>query len=385
MSTTHAFADLTAFDEHLDFGHSHSGHSRDTATLFACAVDREVRARSSLEQGRSLIYDAAVDRITYRAVHDEPARIAWPTGLKPIGIPYRRASEDPLPSADVVVVTWTATEGQALADVLSPGLPSKTWKPYAHQWSNYKPQLTDRSPARNAGCMGYVAQIRIGDVDVLAVKSELHLATDGISVPIVALWRQIIGEVRPKLVITTGTAGAIGAATQLGDVFVSTNAKFNCTKDFKSKPWAQQLFTGPAVDGGAQAANFEALVAPNAGRLSPVATRAPKLTFGGATGGVETIDYFGFADTDDAFGIVRNYPDARAEEMDDATLPLALESISDPPQWCSIRGASAPQVPSDIGDVGPQDRWTNQIYKRYGYWTTVGSAIATWVVIANLI
>jgi len=38
-----------------------------------------------------------------------------------------------------------------------------------------------RSPAREAACMGQVAQVRIGDVEVLAVKSELHLATDGVS------------------------------------------------------------------------------------------------------------------------------------------------------------------------------------------------------------
>jgi hypothetical protein len=232
--------------------------------------------------------------------------------------------------------------------------------------------------------MGRVAEIRIGDVDVLAVKSELHLATDGITAPIVALWQQIVREVRPKLVITTGTAGGIGAATQLGDVFVVNSAKFNCTKDFKSKPWAEQLFTGRVIQGGGHAAGFGALVAPNAGRLSPVATRAPALTFGGTTGGVETIDYFGFADTNDAFGIVRNYPDARTEEMDDATLPLALDGMADPPMWCSIRNASDPQVSSSLGDVTAQANWANGIYKKYGYWTTVGSAIATWAVIANL-
>jgi hypothetical protein len=123
--------------------------------------------------------------------------------------------------------------------------------------------------------MGQVAQVRIGDVEVLAVKSELHLATDGVSAPIVQLWQQIVNEARPKLVITTGTAGGVGAATQLGDVFVVTNAKFNCTKEFKGKS-------------------------------------------------------------------------------------------------------------SSIGDLEAQGRWANEIYKRYGYWTSVGSAIATWAVIANL-
>jgi Phosphorylase superfamily len=328
--------------------------------------------------------DFVLQRISYRGPHDVPAPIPWPDGLAPRGAPYERAADEPLPSADVIVVTWTAAEGEALADVLTPGMSSTTWKPYAHEWSSYARQLTDRSPARDAHCMGYVANVTIGDVNVLAVKSELHLATDGVSAPIVALWKQMVTEARPKLVISTGTAGGIGADTQLGDVFVVTNAKFNCTKEFKDKPWAQEPFTGPALQGGGHAASFDTLVAPNAGRLRPVATRPPVLTFGGATGGVETVDYFGFANTTDSFGITRNYPQAHTEEMDDATLPLALESLSDPPPWCSIRDASDPQVSSDIGDLEAQKRWAADIYQKYGYWAAIGSVIATWAVIANL-
>jgi nucleoside phosphorylase len=328
------------------------------------------------------INDYALERIIYRAPHEALAPIPWPEGFAPCAAPYDRAANQPLPRADVVVVTWTVAEGQALADVLTPGTPSVSWKPYAHEWGKYEPQLTSRSPARQAGCLGYVAQVKIGNVSVLLIKSELHLATDAISAPIVAFWQQIVDEARPTLVITTGTAGGIGTATQLGDVFVVTNAKFNCTKDFKSKPWAQQLFTGAAVHADSHAASFGALTAPNAGHLWPVASRPPELAFG--VGGVETVDYFGFANTTDSYGIVHNYPDARTEEMDDATLPLALAQLAGPPLWCSIRNASDPQVSSDIGDLEAQRRWANQIYKKYGYWTTIGSAVATWAVIANL-
>lgn len=328
--------------------------------------------------------DLLLERITYRVPHEAPAPIPWPDGLAPRGAPYGRPADAPLPSCDVLVVTWTAAEGQALADVLTPGMPRASWMPYAHRWESFQTELTARSPAREAGCLGYVARVRIGNVDALAVKSELHLATDAVSAPIVALWRQMVSEARPKLVITTGTAGGIGTATQLGDVFVVTNAKFNCAKAFKDKPWAQRLFTGPGLWGGGHASAFDALVAPNAGRLHPLVTRPPRLTFGGPLGGVETVDYFGFANTSDSFGIVHNYPGARTEEMDDATLPLALADLAEPPQWCSIRNASDPQVSADIGDLEAQARWAGEIYKRYGYWTSLGSAIATWAVIANL-
>ena len=112
----------------------------------------------SIDSGRSLpLHDYALERIIYRAPHQALAPIPWPEGLAPSGTPYDRPADQPLPRADVVVVTWTVAEGQALADVLTPGMPSTSWKPYAHQWNAYKPQLTSRSPARQAGCLGYVA------------------------------------------------------------------------------------------------------------------------------------------------------------------------------------------------------------------------------------
>jgi hypothetical protein len=40
--------------------------------------------------------------------------------------------------------------------------------------------------------------------------------------------RQIIQEVQPKLVITTGTAGGIGKEFEVGDVIVSPIVRFDC-------------------------------------------------------------------------------------------------------------------------------------------------------------
>ncbi|MGD0880801.1 MAG: hypothetical protein ABSB09_04435 [Acidimicrobiales bacterium] len=325
--------------------------------------------------------DFALDRIMAVPTHEEPKPIPWPSGLEPTPVPDSAAPDDPLPTAEVLVVTWTYAEGMALADVMTPGVPSSSWKQYAHNWAQYESQLTGRSPARDAGCMGYQAQTQIGSTKVTLVKSELHLTTDAVSAPIVQLWEQMVAEVRPKLVITTGTAGGIGAATQLGDVFAVPNAKFNCTKAFASKPWAQQRFTGNGISTGPQAGLFSSLVTPNAGQLEPIANRGPLLTFGGD---VETVDYFAFANTEDTFGVVRNDPLAHTEEMDDATLPLALSQVADPPLWGSIRNASDPQVPSSVGDIEAQKQWAQDIYNKYGYWTTIGSAIACWVVIAGL-
>jgi len=325
--------------------------------------------------------DWVLDRILMVPEHEELEPIAWPDGLAPRPVSSSAASDDPLPAAQVLLVTWTYAEGMALADVMTPGVESSSWQPYARNWAKYASQLTDRSPARDARCMAYHALTQIGSTDVALVKSELHLTTDAVSAPIVQLWQQMVAEVGPKLVISTGTAGGIGAPTQLGDVFAVPNAKFNCTKAFAHKPWAQERFAGSGISAGPHAELFASLVAPNAPQLRPIADRNPLLSFGGD---VETVDYFAFANTDDTFGVVRNDPLAHTEEMDDATLPLALSDVSDAPPWGSIRNASDPQVPSSVGNIEAQTRWAAEIYNKYGYWTTIGSAIACWSVIADL-
>jgi nucleoside phosphorylase len=336
---------------------------------------------------RDIDTDAVLARVTYEPHPGALAPIPWPEGLAPNAV-ASTSGPDAMPKADVLLVTWTAAEFQALADVLTPGCPSIGWTHYTKDWSAYVPQLTDQSPAKEARRLGEYAVSQIGTKHALCFHSQLHLATDGLEPPIVQLWQQIIGEVEPTLVITTGTAGGIGTTTCLGDVFVVHSAKFNCTKDFKDKPWAQQRFEGPVTPASSGASNYltkaqKTLVPPNAGRLKPEAPRNPHICQGGD---VETVDYFGFADTDDSYGIVKNDPRAHTEEMDDATLPLALSlmSSSQHTPWLSIRNASDPEVPSSIGDLEAQKQWASQIYEKYGYWTTVGSAIACWAVIAEL-
>lgn len=323
-------------------------------------------------------------RLEYSAGDQQLDPIPWPEGLAPTPGQIVAATDASMPKADVLVVTWTTAESEALADVFTPGHHRTTWLPYAKNWATFEKDLTPRSPAHEAKCMAHYWVTRIGSTSVVVAKSELHLATDDETAPIVALWQQMIADVEPKLVITTGTAGGIGAATVLGDVFVVGTAKFNCTKDFKSKPWAQQSFTSPVTptEGRSTQEANETLLAVNASRLPKAETpRPPQITVGGQ---VETVDYFAFADTDDSYGVVKNDPLAHTEEMDDATLPLALSTVPNPPEWLSIRNASDPQVPSSLGDLEAQKKWASKIYEKWGYLTTVGSAIACWAVIADL-
>ena len=58
--------------------------------------------------------DLLLERITYEVPHEAPAPIPWPAGLAPVATAYDRAAAQPLPSCDVLVVTWTVAEAQAL-------------------------------------------------------------------------------------------------------------------------------------------------------------------------------------------------------------------------------------------------------------------------------
>lgn len=337
--------------------------------------------------------DAVLDRIVFEAKPEKLAPIPWPAGLEPTLHGGHAPPE--IPEADVLVVTYTAAEGQALADVLTPGHPSSSWAKYVEGWASYEPELTDRSPARDSKCLGIWAVTTIDGKSVVLFKSDLHLSTDAVSLPVKRLLAQLVATVKPKLVITTGTAGGIGVGTQLGDVAVTNGAKFNCQQAFKSAPFAQETYQGPAWAPGPQLTiKAPRLMRANAAHLKPVASRAPRITCITDGPGVETVDYFAFADATDSYGVVANDPHALTEEMDDAVLPLALsphfgEGGSEPDTpgvhipWLSIRNASDPQVPH-MQDLEAEKKWAEGIYARYGYWTTVCSAIACWGVIADL-
>ena len=333
--------------------------------------------------------DRVLERITAPATKTGPlAPIPFSQGLTPKVQTIRRSESDPLPRGDILVVTWTSAEKEALADVLSPGHQYSDWINYTEQWATYESQLTGRSPAREQHCLGSYAVVTIGPKRVVLFGSNLHLATDSDSAPIVALWTQMVREVGPELVITTGTAGGIGSSEQLGDVFICNSAKFNCTKAFKDKPWAQQRFeqdehVQPSI--GANLLFAQANLIPvNSDRLTPSGLITRPTAIWSSSGDVETVDYFGFDDTDDSYGIVADDSAAKVEEMDDATLPLALSAMVNPPPWLSIRCASDPMVPSSIGDLEAQSKWAGAIYSKYGYDTTVCSALAVWGVIADL-
>jgi hypothetical protein len=313
--------------------------------------------------------------------------IPWPQGQAPSPQPLAKAPSPsaPLPQADYVVVTWTVEEAKALADILTPGYPSKTsWYPYAHNFTTeYVPIIRKGAPSLQSKRLASYFLTSIAGKRVLCMKSELHLSQDGPKMPIAKLWAQIIAEANPKLIITTGTAGGIGAAIELGDVLCAQSVRFDCLKQFKSQPFHDSIYTcSNLVFKSVPAA--EKLFQANLSHL-PAASRPPMIFTKSAAQmkvpDVVTTDFFAFDDSSNTYGLQGL---GGTVEMGDAVLGLVISQMKKgAPQWAAIRNASDPQIDSQGLTPEQAAQKAAQIYEKFGYWTTIPSAITCWSVILD--
>jgi hypothetical protein len=200
---------------------------------------------------------------------------------------------------------------------------------------------------------------------------------------ILKLWKQLIAEVSPKLIITTGTAGGIGSSVELGDVVVAPSVRFDCTTKFASQSFAKAVYTcstlqtpSLSVAAGLFAANAAQL--PASSRLPAIFTQPVHVV---PSADVVTTDFFAYDDTQDSYGLQGL---GAACDEGDAALGLAISQLgSSPPKWTSVRNASDPQI-QDAGLTKEQAyQKATGYFTKYGYWTTVDSAITCWSLIVD--
>ncbi|MBV9816007.1 MAG: hypothetical protein JO229_09690 [Alphaproteobacteria bacterium] len=282
-------------------------------------------------------------------------------------------------------MTWTAAEAAALGALFTPEFLPSRWYEYRHNVADYIPLVTGaRAPfkdraadmARYYHSLGLYFPCTVGGARVLLFKSGLHLAYDGPATPVRRLMVEIAQAVQPKVMITTGTGGAIGADVLLGDVVVAAQARFDCTKQFKNEPWAQASYKTSALPAGALAAITPDLTRVNASRV-PGAHPQPKIWTGDQQATVVTTDLFAFDDSTDFY---RLQGLGRACDMGDAMVGNAMQSCPGI-DWYAVRNASDPQIPNPNGDIKAAEKKAGQIYTEWGPFTTAASAIATWAII----
>jgi hypothetical protein len=347
-------------------------------------------------------------------------KVVFPDGLAPVPAPIDPTpdQEAALPAVDVVVVTWTADEAQALAHVLTPGFsPVQTethhWYPYKRNFATYEPDIRGGAPARTSGRLGSYLPIKVGNSTVLCMKSELHLNQDGkkigdgtATLPVKDFFKQIIEEAKPKVFLTIGTAGSVTDEFKLGDVVVTRAARFWLGQEFKNEPWNGKTYrsewTIPTTQFDQAEKMMAAFVAylsqPPVGVPSPqypqqpmVAapmSQNPRIRLDGrdmaAFHPILTTDWF-------EYGTTVNRLDrwGAGVEMGDAALGLAIHELAEHerPHWAVVRNMSDPvingQLPAKDYHLNEQTTWAVGFYTAYGVYTSIVGAIAAWAIIAG--
>jgi len=355
--------------------------------------------------------------------------IPFPAGTAPDPKPIA-PSPDPsaaLPKADVVVVTWTVDEQQALADVLTPGFGRDQWYRYNRNFALFEPKIRNGAPAKAAHRLGSYFVTKINGKTVLCFKSELHLNQDGIrstvkpgtsTLPVKDMFNQIIDEANPSVILTVGTAGGVFEAQDLGDVVVTRAAKFRLQDEFKNEPFNNKVYEsdwkiptsqfaeatrlmGTFKDNIQEPAEFlpptASFTKPTGGYPKPVRLYNPDIWLDGQVVNhkkkmpkfhpILTTDYF-------EYGTSTNHLEKEgcAVEMGDAVLGLAMEERKaagkSTPNWAVVRNCSDPQINGDLRNMPKkaslQVLWAVYYYSSFGYWTSVMSSLATWAIVAGL-
>ncbi len=381
-------------------------------------AERTELARALLRRG---IEPADVElRPSPEAMAAAPARVrldlAFPPGLAPVPSPIDPAPESggPLPRADVVVITWTVDEQDALADVLTPGLSRARWHRYDRGFeTRYADRIRGGAPSLASRRLGSYLPTRVGDVPVLCFKSELHLNQDGkktgegtATLPVKDLLDQIIDEVQPSVVLTIGTAGGVFEGFGLGDAVVTRAAKFRLRSEFRSEAFNGVTYRSEWRIPIDHLSDALALMAPFGSQLAEPPFAPPTKRYHWSGGLVHTdanvpsirleqdsrdmpefhpiltTDYF-------EFGTSANHLDAEgaAVEMGDAVLGMVVQERGGSPRWAVVRNMSDPQINGDLPTgfrLDAQTEWAVAYYTSYGYVTSVTGALATWGILAGL-
>jgi hypothetical protein len=359
--------------------------------------------------------------------------VSWPANLQPTSVPLGNYSPGTKitsavsAKADVLLVLYTDQEIMALLDVFT-GNPAwnsqvqSEWCEYAHNFSKFKPSIANpnANDTLKNGAFGRLAAMQLAGKHIVLYKTELHPKQDGTALPFISVMSQLIAELAPKYVITTGTAGAIGDRIQCGDVAICTASRFHVTKQYPKFPDIDSLsqneieLAGPATF-DPQYVNFAAthltsMALPGLAQCYSRLQATPGYSFipknalppsiyitgvnpvpGPQPMDIVSADYMTTDDNNNSEGLQSL---GIMNDTDDAFLFYAISRMpaGKRPKCISVRNASEPQMvhspfpqtttPSEIINILKDMAGT--VYGIYQYCTTLSSAFACWGVIAGI-
>ena len=162
--------------------------------------------------------------------------INWPDQLQPTSIPlgpYQPGEKITGPvqfKADVLILLYTEQETSAFLEVFTGNKDwstsrRNTWNLYGHNFAQFANIIEGiKGDSVEQGFFGYLNAMRIGDQNVAIFKTELHPKVNGNKLPIIPVIQQLVTELAPSLVLSTGSAGGMGSVLNCGDVAVMNSA-----------------------------------------------------------------------------------------------------------------------------------------------------------------
>ena len=348
----------------------------------------------------------------------------------PVNIPIAdRHPDDPLPAADIVVVTWTNAEWSAFDHVFCNSDSSRTSS--ETQWQNDWQLYTKGAPqpppppATDFHLWGYFRMVQITGLSgkklsVLLFKAQTHLAYDPYLAGLITMTQAILSDTGAACLYSIGTAGGVDDSGLLGNTVITNSGYLRMTNPKNDQsPLNNQLYTCkswfPSFDlveavqkhllyplsnvaswplYNTMFTQLEAYIAKNDPTidmscitvddlvnkpLNPVNLHQPQTT-NCRDFPLLTTDFYYIAQPGDS----KKYC---ILEMDDAVLGEVAGTMN--VQYAFVRNVSDTIVPDKTinGESIPaevQQEWSALVYNNFGFYTSYNGALSAWATIAAM-
>jgi nucleoside phosphorylase len=310
-------------------------------------------------------------------------------------------SSGELPSADAVVIAWTDAEWAAMEHVFCNSSASMSYAGRNQSsWPGWQKYIKGLPTIKDFTYWGEFRLVQVGNSKVLLFKSETHLDYPGKQY-LSQLIGRIVSNAKPKLILSTGTAGGARPTDHIGTVNVVHAATLYESKQPQST-WPEYTNAWHAGWGLMSHAGFKKLLFPVPTTLSDLQSICSQFnSFWGVSftltdlnpGNVNTADSQPAMNnlttagtpllTTDSFVVGTNSGNLGSfacVEMDDAI--IAEICVASKIAYGSVRNISDPVQNSTLPDK-IQAHWGQAIYDAYGLYTSYNGAIAAWAVLNN--
>jgi nucleoside phosphorylase len=304
-----------------------------------------------------------------------------------------------LPEADAIVIVWADAEWAALEHVFCNSGASMAYSSGdTGTWPGWEEYNQGVPKVSGWSYWGYYKLVQLGGTNVLLFKSNTHLDWPGAQY-LQELFTNLISIVKPKLILSTGTAGGARTTDHIGTVNVVDAGTLYVTGEPQSK-WKEYsnqwkpnwsiiqeagftklLFPIPITQSGLESlcSQFNSHYGTN---YSISELNVNNLNMGDAVPAINNLTGAGTPLlTTDSFVVATsagNLDSFACVEMDDAIIAEVcskhgtafgfVRNISDP-----VQNASLP--------AKAQGNWGSAVYEVYGIYTSYGSAVAAWAIL----